>query len=85
MVYLKKARNFGLRSYVACFLCYLILRSDLYMLSVMKGMKEVGLYSIATNIVDGLLILSGSISAIAFPLISANKEQGIYYVKKFTN
>lgn len=83
--YFKKSFDFGFRSYLACFLCYLVLRSDIYMLSAMKGIKEVGLYSIATNFIDALLILSGSMSAVIFPLISTNKEKSAYYIKKITS
>jgi len=83
--YFKKAINFGMRSYLACFLCYLVLRSDLYMLSIMKGVKEVGLYSVATNFIDAMLLLSASASAVIFPLISKDISKSIYYIKKFTS
>lgn len=82
--YLTKAIDFGFRSYVACFLCYLVLRSDLYMLSVMKGVKDVGFYSVATNFIDAMLLLSASASSVVFPLISHNLEKSIYYIKKIT-
>ncbi len=82
--YFRKAIDFGFRSYVACFLCYLVLRSDLYMLSVMKGVKDVGFYSVATNFIDAMLLLSASASSVVFPLISHNLEKSIYYIKKIT-
>jgi len=84
MAYFKKAIDFGMRSYLACFLCYLILRSDLYMLSTMKGMKEVGFYSVATNFIDAMLLLSASASAVIFPLISKENDKSVYYIKKFS-
>ncbi len=83
--YFKKAIDFGFRSYLACFLCYLVLRSDLYMLSVMKGVKDVGLYSVATNFIDAMLLLSGSASAVIFPLINRNISRAGYYIKRFTS
>jgi len=84
MAYFRKAIDFGMRSYLACFLCYLILRSDLYMLSTMKGMKEVGFYSVATNFIDAMLLLSASASAVIFPLISKENDKSVYYIKKFS-
>ena len=82
--YFKKALDFGFRSYVACFLCYLVLKADLYMLSIMKGVTEVGLYSVATNIIEAMLLFSASASAVIFPLISNQKEKRMYYIKKFS-
>jgi len=55
------------------------------MLSVMRGVKDVGLYSVATNFIDAMLLLSGSASAVIFPLISRNISKSAYYIKKFTS
>jgi O-antigen/teichoic acid export membrane protein len=51
----------------------------------MKGVKDVGLYSVATNFIDAMLLLSGSASAVIFPLIAKNISKSAYYIKKFTN
>jgi len=50
----------------------------------MKGMKEVGFYSVATNFIDAMLLLSASASAVIFPLISKENDKSVYYIKKFS-
>lgn len=82
--FLRKSLSFGFRSYLACLLCYLILRSDLYMLSVMKGITDVGLYSVATNFIDEFLLISASASLVIFPLINKERELSIYWVRKIS-
>lgn len=82
--FLKQSLSFGFRSYLACLLCYLILKSDLYMLSIMKGVTDVGIYSIATNFIDEFLLISASASLVIFPLINKERELSVYWVKKIS-
>jgi O-antigen/teichoic acid export membrane protein len=48
------------------------------MLAVMKGISDVGLYSVATNFIDEFLLISASASLVIFPLINKEKELNIY-------
>jgi O-antigen/teichoic acid export membrane protein len=50
----------------------------------MRGVKDVGLYSVATNFIDAMLLLSGSASAVIFPMIVKNINNSGYYIKRFT-
>ena len=74
---LKQAINFGIRSYIACLLAYLVLRSDIYLLNLFRGLKEVGLYSISTNFADAILLIVSSTSLVLFPKITENQEQSL--------
>ena len=74
---LKKAISFGIRSYLACLLSFLILRSDIYILNYFRGLEEVGWYSLAVGFCDGILLLISSITLVLFPKIIENQEQGL--------
>jgi len=71
----KQAINFGFRSYSACILAYLVLRSDIYFVNLYRGFQEVGFYSIATNFVDAILLIVSSTTLVLFPRITGNQEQ----------
>jgi len=73
----QKAINFGIRSYLACLLSFLILRSDIYILNYFRGLEEVGWYSLAVGFCDGILLLISSITLVLFPKITENQEQGL--------
>ncbi len=69
--------SYGFRSYLACLLAFLILRSDLYILNYFRGLEEVGWYSIATSFCDGILLLVSSITLVLFPKITENQDQAL--------
>ena len=73
----QKAINFGIRSYLACLLAFLVLRSDIYFLNYFRGLEEVGWYSLAVGFCDGILLLISSITLVLFPKITENQEQGL--------
>jgi len=74
---LKQAANFGIRSYSACLLAFLVLRSDIYFVNLFRGLQEVGLYSLAVGFSDGILLIISSITLVLFPKISENQEQSL--------
>ena len=78
----KKTIVFGLKSYIICLFGYLILRADTYMLNAMRGLSDVGMYSIATNFFDGMNLLASSIALVLFPLMSGQKKQNYAILKK---
>jgi O-antigen/teichoic acid export membrane protein len=69
--------NFGIRSYLACLLAFLVLRSDIYFVNLFRGLQEVGLYSLAVGFGDGILLLVSSIALVLFPKITENQEQSL--------
>ena len=73
---------FGLKSYVICLFGYLILRVDTYMLNTLRGLNDVGLYSVATNFFDGMNLLASSIALVLFPLMSENKSKNYAILTK---
>lgn len=73
---------FGLKSYLVCLFSYLVLRVDIYMLNIMKGLETVGLYSIATNFFDGMNLLASSTALVLFPLMSEKHTDSYNILKK---
>ena len=73
----KQTISYGFRSYLACLLAFLILRSDIYILNYFRGLEEVGLYSLAVGFCDGILLLVSSITLVLFPKITENQEQAL--------
>lgn len=84
IIFFKKAINFGLRSYLACLLAFLVLRSDIYLLNYFRGLQEVGWYSLAVGFCDGILLITSSIALVLFPKITENQEQGLETTLKVT-
>ncbi|HPP65046.1 MAG TPA: oligosaccharide flippase family protein, partial [Candidatus Paceibacterota bacterium] len=70
---LRKTISFGIRSYLACLLAFLVLRSDIYFLNYFRGLEEVGWYSLAVGFCDGILLLISSITLVLFPKITENQ------------
>ncbi len=79
-----QAINFGIRSYIACLLSFLVLRSDIYLINYFRGLKEVGLYSLAVGFGDGILLLASSIALVLFPKITENREKSLEMTLKVT-
>lgn len=72
--FLKKVLPYGMKVYVSCLVTFLLLRTDMMMLNYYLSKSEVGLYSLAVNISDMLYMLSGTITAVLFPKLSACKK-----------
>jgi len=72
-----KTVNFGIRAYLACLLAYLVLRSDIYLVNLFRGLKEVGLYSVAVGFADAILLIVSSTALVLFPKITENQEQSL--------
>jgi len=68
----KQSFNYAFKVYLTCFFAYLVLRSDLFILNYFRGSAETGIYSIATNFVDGIILLPSIIALILMPKVTEN-------------
>lgn len=71
----KKNFYFGIKAYLIATMCFLVLRSDLYILNIFHGLKEVGFYSVATNFFDGINLITVSLALVLFPKMSQDSKQ----------
>lgn len=77
--YLFSVVPYGIKIYCACLASYMVLRVDVLMLNYFQNSKEVGIYSLATSLVDMSYMVSSSIAVILFPslgTISKLSEKG---------
>lgn len=71
---LKESLRYGIKSYIVTFFAFLILRSDLYLVNLYRGLAETGLYSLAAGFADLLQLLPMSISMVLFPRLAENQS-----------
>jgi O-antigen/teichoic acid export membrane protein len=67
--FLMAALRLGLRAYPLLFLPYLLIKSDILLVRWLRGAAETGIYSVAGQAVDVMLLLPSTIAAVALPSI----------------
>ncbi|HUD72223.1 MAG TPA: oligosaccharide flippase family protein [Dongiaceae bacterium] len=63
--------HYGGRVYLACLFAFLVIRSDLLLVNYFLGTAAAGVYSIAVQISDALLLLPVTIGMILLPRVAA--------------
>jgi O-antigen/teichoic acid export membrane protein len=71
---LRKQLPFALRAYLASFLGYLMMRSDILLVQHIAGNEEAGQYAIAVAMADFLYMLPAAAGLLLFPKLSATTE-----------
>jgi len=66
--------RYGIKSYIACLLFYFINRFDQILVNYFVGIAQAGIYSVAVQCAEFLLILPVSIGAILFQRVSSSRE-----------
>ncbi|HKQ98089.1 MAG TPA: oligosaccharide flippase family protein [Candidatus Polarisedimenticolia bacterium] len=69
--------RYGGRVYLACLLAFLVIRSDLLLVNYFLGTAAAGVYSIAVQISDALLLMPVTIGMILLPRIAAETTGGV--------
>ncbi|MFI4941771.1 MAG: oligosaccharide flippase family protein [Burkholderiales bacterium] len=72
---LRACLPYGLRAYAGSLFVFLVLRSDIVIVTYLRGAVETGYYAIAVGLADLLLMLPTVIGTILFPKLSAIPEQ----------
>jgi O-antigen/teichoic acid export membrane protein len=68
---LRECLPYGLRAYAGSLFVFLVLRSDILLVSTLRGAVETGYYAIAVGLADLLLMLPTVVGTILFPRLSA--------------
>jgi O-antigen/teichoic acid export membrane protein len=71
---LRTALPYGLRAYTGSLFVFLVLRSDILLVTYLRGPVETGYYAIAVGLADLLLMLPTVVGTILFPKLSAVRE-----------
>lgn len=72
---LKTMLGYGLMSHPCRLLAFLVLKSDILLINYFLGPSSTGIYSVAVNFGDMLLILPGIIGLMLFPHLSADQTR----------
>jgi len=72
----------GFRSYIVALLGYIVLRSDIIILNMLKGNYQVGLYSTATALAFKLLLVSSSVTVLLSPRMIRDLEGSLEFQLK---
>lgn len=67
--------RYGGRVYLACLLAFLVIRSDMLLVNYFLGTGEAGVYSIAVQIADTILLLPVTIGMILLPRIAGTADE----------
>jgi O-antigen/teichoic acid export membrane protein len=67
--FLWSSLRLGLRAYPLLFLPYLLIKADILLVRWLRGAAETGIYSVANQAVDVMLLLPSTIAAVALPSI----------------
>lgn len=71
------AFRLGLKAYPLLFLPYLLIKSDILIVRWLRGAAETGVYSVASQGIDMLLLLPATIAAVALPsIVRARRPAG---------
>lgn len=68
---LRGGLGYGIRAYLGSLFAFLVLKSDVLLVSYLRGPVETGYYSIAVGLADILLMLPAVIGTVLFPRLSA--------------
>jgi O-antigen/teichoic acid export membrane protein len=68
---LRACLPYGLRAYFGSLFVFLVLKSDIVLVTYMRGATETGYYAVAAGLADILLMLPTVVGTILFPKLSA--------------
>ncbi len=77
VAFFHSAYGLGLRAFPPLLLFFLLVKSDILVLRLMRGAAETGIYSIASQIVDVALILPSTIGALALASVVRSKHPAL--------
>lgn len=69
---LRSSLAYGIKAYVASLLSFLVIRSDVFLVQGFRGFQEVGYYTIATGIVNYILLIPSTVGLLLFSAVSSD-------------
>jgi len=84
MALFRTSVGYGARAYTAALLAYLIVRSDMLLVNVLRGTADAGVYSIAVQVADLIYLLPMSIGMVLFPRLTQHGEGDPVFAMKVT-
>jgi antigen flippase len=72
---LREMLPYGARAYLACLLAFMVIRSDMLLVNYFLGPAATGVYSIAAQIADTLLLVPVTIGMILLPRVASERQE----------
>ena len=69
--FLREMLGYGMVFFLNNLLAFLLLKSDYFLVNSLLGVREVGVYSVAVQIADLLLLVPATVATLLFPRLSA--------------
>lgn len=73
--FMAAAFRLGLRAYPVLLIPFLLIRSDILLVAVLRGAREAGIYSIAAQLIDLGLVLPATIAALVLPSLTTTSDR----------
>lgn len=72
--FMAAAFRLGLRAYPVLLIPFLLIRSDILLVAVLRGVREAGIYSIAAQLIDLGLVLPATAAALVLPSLTRTAD-----------
>lgn len=66
--------GYATKAYLAALFCFLVIRSDLFLIQVLRGVEQAGYYSVAVTLAETFSLLPASVAMIIFPRLSESRD-----------
>ena len=72
--FMRENIGYATRAYLAAFFCFLVIRSDLFLVQMKSGVEQAGYYSVAVTLAETFSLLPASVATILFPRFSGSLD-----------
>lgn len=72
--FMRENIGYATRAYLAALFCFLVIRSDLFLVQMKLGAEQAGYYSVAVTLAETLSLLPASVATVVFPRFSASSD-----------
>jgi O-antigen/teichoic acid export membrane protein len=62
--------GYALKAYLTMLFCFIVIRSDLFLVQKFLGIEQAGFYSVAATLADAILLLPTTVAMVIFPKLS---------------
>jgi O-antigen/teichoic acid export membrane protein len=65
---------YATKAYLAALFCFLVIRSDLFLIQALVGVEQAGYYSVAVTLAEAFSLLPASVAMIVFPRFAESRD-----------
>lgn len=72
--FMRENLSYAMKAYLAALFCFLVIRSDLFLIQALIGVEQAGYYSVAVTLAETFSLLPASVAMIIFPRFSESRN-----------